>query len=139
MLVAACCACGRIGFDANGLDAPARSYAETVLEDAPLAYYRLDEAGGGIAADSSGHGNDGRLLTTGGTIVFGQSGALTDGTSLAAHFTGQGQAGDLSSAELQPPMTVFPWIGDFTIEGWLRPGLPPGGWRSLFFVAEDWM
>lgn len=55
------------------LDAHAQStYADVVLADSPVAYYRFEETSGTVAADSSGNGNAGEYRNT---PTLGQAGA----------------------------------------------------------------
>jgi hypothetical protein len=52
------------------------SYRSAILASSPVLYYRLDEAGGTSAADSSGHGHNGAYTSA---ATLNQSGATTDG------------------------------------------------------------
>lgn len=56
-------------------------YAARVLRDGPFGYWRLTEASGTVAADSSGNG---RVGTVSGTGTFGSAGALADGSTALA-------------------------------------------------------
>ena len=83
-----------------------------VMADGALAYWRLGETSGTAAVDSIG-GRDGNLV---GGVVFGQPGALADGTS-AMLFNG-------SSAYIQvPSSTALPLAGDLTLEMWVNVSL----------------
>lgn len=53
------------------------NYAEHVLFDTPLAYYKLDERSGTTFTDSSGHNRTASLMGSGSTV--GQAGALSNG------------------------------------------------------------
>lgn len=44
-----------------GLQSLMSSYAEIILADRPLGYWKLDETAGAIARDSSGKGHDGKI------------------------------------------------------------------------------
>lgn len=56
-VVASCLIAATLGL---GFDAQAQSsYAQVVLADNPVAYYRFEETAGTLAADSSGNGNTG--------------------------------------------------------------------------------
>jgi hypothetical protein len=148
-------ACGRFDFGVHadgaldalplaGVDTSiAQAYPTAVLEDHPLAYYRLDEASEMTAAvDVSGHANHGSFdLSAGGTATFATEGALVAGADLdpALRLTGDGNSGGGGVSNLRIPTTVFPWAADFTVEGWLKPRAPaPFGWNSEFFVAEHY-
>jgi hypothetical protein len=70
--------------DAGAPDLAGR-YAATVLADAPLAYYRLDETSGTVAHDASGHQLDG---VYGAAVGRGAAGLLVGDTDGAASFNG---------------------------------------------------
>ena len=61
------------------------SYSAAVLVDAPYAYYRLGEASGTTAADSSGNGRHGTYATT--NITLGATGLLTNGSQQSGHLS----------------------------------------------------
>jgi len=137
--------CGRFGF-APGPDpadtgtSPA-AYAEVVLADRPLAYYRFGEPGGATAFDSSGHGHDAEYRAPrGGTIVWGRPGAVIGDTDTAVEFYGEGNAGNTSGACAFFPIDVNPWAGDFSVEAWLQPsGTSLAGWSHALFLWEDYL
>jgi hypothetical protein len=72
---------GSIGEWASVLTRPAKSeatplsYPDVVGSDNPLAYYRLNEASGTTAADSSGNGH---TATYGGNVTLGEDGLVGD-------------------------------------------------------------
>jgi hypothetical protein len=57
---------------------PPSSYSGTVLADAPVAYYRMNETSGTTAADSSGHGYNG---TYGSSVALGGAGLVPGDTA----------------------------------------------------------
>jgi hypothetical protein len=61
------------------------SYKSAILVDSPQAYYRLGEASGTTANDSSGNGYNGTLS---GTVTLSQAGALEQDTNKAMLFDG---------------------------------------------------
>ena len=61
-----------------GAAAAAPIYADKVLSYAPIAYWKLDEASGSVAADSSGNGFDGTAYG----VTWGESG-IGDGETAA--------------------------------------------------------
>ena len=77
------------GVTIKGPDAASSSagatYSTTILADAPTHYYRLGEASGTSAADSSGNG---RTATYLGGVTLGQGGAIPNNTDTAAFFDG---------------------------------------------------
>lgn len=143
--------CGRFDFGAHldGTPSPAvdtslaQAYPMMILAEHPIAYYRLDEASSAVAAvDVSGHANHGGYIITGGTGSFMTTGALVADADFdpAVSFQGGGNPGDRGSASVVPPETVFPWDGDFSVEGWIQPhSLPPTGWHDSFFVSEVYL
>ncbi len=61
-------------------------YAQTVLADGPIGYWRLDEPlGATVAKDSSGHGNDGTYV---GGVALQAKGAIAGDSDTAATFDG---------------------------------------------------
>src|SRR5687767_8929481 len=69
------------------------SYDSTVLTDAPLAYWKLQELSGTSMEDDSGNGRDGTIFTTSPTPTFGIGGPIeTDALSLGS----QGRHGEIS-------------------------------------------
>lgn len=103
-----------------GGEAGVLSYSATVLADAPIAYWRLDDATTTTAKDSSGNGNDG---TYKGNVTLGVQGAIANDSDTAVQFDG-------SSAEM---VAAVPGTFDFTgnvpysIEVWANPASSPGG------------
>jgi hypothetical protein len=113
------------------------AYADEVLSDSPVAYYRMDEASG-QPQDSSGNGN--HTTVTFGSETYSQSGAITsDPTSTGIQFntvTSNFEAPDHASLD----------VGSvFTVEGWLKlNSLATGLWNAMlikhapsFFFATD--
>ncbi|MDQ6672251.1 MAG: right-handed parallel beta-helix repeat-containing protein [Chloroflexota bacterium] len=88
---------------------PAQSYKRTVLNDQPVAYWRLDEASGTTASDASGHGHNG---TIGSGVDLGETGALSGDPDKAVGFDGQ-----TGSIRTQTSISVGT---DFTIEAWVK-------------------
>jgi hypothetical protein len=110
-------------------DAPAEAkvdagsvYAATVKQDAPLAYWRVDEPSGTVALDHTGHGHDasyvgGVTLRAAGAILNDPDTAITlDGT------TGHVDASDPDAGD------AFAFLGTapMSLEAWVLPtGLTP--------------
>lgn len=97
----------------------ATAYSAAVLADSPVGYWRLGEASGTSAADSSGNANAGTYT---GTVTLGQSGALAmepDGSSnAAALFDGSSGFVDLGLARLIG--TDSSLSGNFSVELWVK-------------------
>jgi hypothetical protein len=134
-------ACGRIGFDPagdSGSRDTAASYVATVLADRPVVYYRLDEPGGVVAADSSGNGFDGTYNRSGsGQITYAQPGALARDPDAAAGMLVTDVPGTTASASVDLPQSAFAVAGDFTIEGWVMPTVPGGDYNDALFGWDD--
>jgi hypothetical protein len=89
------------------------TYAQTVLADSPLAYWRLDEpAGATTALDSSGNGVNGTYV---GTFTHAVAGALVNDPDTAAGFDGATAFVDVGA--------VFPFAGTVpcSLEAWANP------------------
>lgn len=69
-------------------------YADEVLRDAPLVYWRLNDAGPAATLDASGHGHDGVVA---GDVMFQIAGALTADGDGAIRLTGDGSHIELAS------------------------------------------
>lgn len=87
------------------------TYAESVLADAPIGYWRLGETSGTTATDASGNHRD---ATYSGAIGLGRSGSLEQDADTATAFDG-------STARLAIPYT--PPKNNFTIEAWVQTSL----------------
>lgn len=100
---------------AGGSGGAPTTYAEEVLFDEPLAYYRLGDLDS-IAVDSSGHGLDGDFI---GSMDRGVSGALAVDDDGAVEL--QGMDGAPAFVELSYPDFDFGGDTAFTFEAWLKP------------------
>ena len=85
-------------------------YHELVLASAPLAYWRLGESSGSVAADSSGNGKSGAYAS--GTTL-GQAGVIGSSTDTAVAFNGAGSVDIASSG--------FGTVAAFSFEVWCKP------------------
>jgi YD repeat-containing protein len=89
----------------------APAYAETVLLDAPAAYYRLGEpTGAATAADASGNGN---AATYTGASTLGEPGAIANDPNTGVGFNNAGAA----QAPYSPSIDL---AGNHTIECWAK-------------------
>ncbi|MEA2645411.1 MAG: hypothetical protein QOE92_494 [Chloroflexota bacterium] len=92
--------------------ATADSYSATILADGPISYYRLGEASGTSAVDSSPAGNHGLYGTSG--VSLGASGAIIPDSNTALLSAGTGTAMTASAAS-------FPYGGSpRTLETWIK-------------------
>ena len=118
---------GDASVDAPVIDAPMASpYARAVLDDQPLVYYRLDEASGITAHDSSGHGTDATLL---GTVALGASGAILGDPNTALELA------STSAKVVVPNAFDFAGPATYTFELWILPQSTAVG-GSIFEKTE---
>ncbi|MGH9268173.1 MAG: LamG-like jellyroll fold domain-containing protein, partial [Acidimicrobiales bacterium] len=90
-------------------------YKETVLADGPVAYWRLGEASGTTAADSSGNGRTGSYL---GGVTLSTPGAIATDAGTAATFNGTSGYVDVAN---NPALQL---TGPFTLEAWMKTPTP---------------
>ena len=96
------------------------AYRSAVLADQPGVYYRLDEASGTTAADSSGNGHNGTYTTN---ATLGQSGATNDGDTA---ISGSGRLMQYSAGTGLPAGTAT-----FSVEAWFETTATPASpWGS---------
>jgi hypothetical protein len=112
-----------LGPDAGdaGQDAPLPPpslYAQVVLADDPVAYWRLDETSGVTARDFSGHGNDATYI---GGVHAGSAGAITGDPDTAASFdgaTGYLDAGNNFAFAGAQPFSLEAWVRSTSMQGY---------------------
>ena len=97
------------------------SYSASVLADSPLSYWRLGEASGTTAADSSGANRTGSYLNT---PTLGVGGALTGDSNTAGAFNG-------TDEYVQVPFAAALNPASFTVEAWAFVTGGQGTFRSL--------
>jgi Concanavalin A-like lectin/glucanases superfamily len=120
--------------EANGTNVSAKStavsvtvasvnanYTTTVRGDFPFLYWRLNEASGTTAADSSGNGRTGLYQ---GSVVFSQAGAIAGDTNKAVRLAGtsgtDGYVTPQSTTAVTNPVT-------FAVELWFKTASTTGG------------
>lgn len=86
-------------------------YVLAVLQDQPVAYWRLGESSGTRAADASGHGNDATYV---GGVTLGAPGAISGDPDTAASF--DGSSGFVDAAN----RFVFGGDQAFSLEAWVN-------------------
>jgi hypothetical protein len=89
---------------------PDKTYTQLILDDAPVAYWRLDDQSGTVATDSMG-GYDGEYLNG---VSLGSLGALIDDDNTAATFS----SADQQKIDVPHSFDLNPEI--FSIEVWAR-------------------
>jgi hypothetical protein len=96
------------------------TYAQTVLSDTPVSYWRMEETSGTAAADAKGV-NAGTY--TGGPTL-GQDGLIHDGTRAPRFVSGSNKVTVASSASLSPTSAI-------TVEAWVRVEDVPPNYRRM--------
>jgi hypothetical protein len=86
------------------------AYADKVLLDGAIAYWRLGESSGTTAADATGGGRSGTYV---GTVTLGSTGALADDDTAVTFDGSSGLVQIANHATLQ-------LAGDLTIELWVN-------------------
>ncbi len=93
------------------------AYERAVLGSAPVGYWRLGEARGPVARDTSGRGNDGRYL---GRPAFGQPGAIAADPDRAVGLDGPRSRSHVAVPG-HPDFSVATSGRGLTVEVWMRP------------------
>lgn len=93
-----------------GVVGPEATYLATILRDAPVAYWRLDETSGTVAADSVGT-YDGAYVNG---VTLGEPGALANDDNTAARFTQANQT------HIEVPWAAELNTPEFTFECWAK-------------------
>jgi uncharacterized repeat protein (TIGR01451 family) len=89
----------------------AAAYRSEVLSDAPVGYWRLNEASGSTAVDEGGSGNAGTYIS--GSVLGATGPIISDTGNKAVSFGAAGYVNVPDSASLSP-------TGPFTLEAWVR-------------------
>lgn len=100
------------GTAAGGTGGALPSYRQIVMEDAPLAYWRLGEAAGGMAHDEMSQENDGTYRD----VELGVAGAIGDEDTAARFHPESSLLIDDSDRLLE-----FTVSSSYSIEGWFFP------------------
>ena len=103
-------------------------YTTVVLADSPIAYWRLGEASGTTAVDSSGHGRNGAYS---GGVTKGVAGALAYDSNTAARF--DGSIGLVSV----PDDSALRLNGSWSIEFWAKQVSYPHQFAGLIAKGSN--
>ena len=109
-------------------DGARTTYRETVLDDGPVAYWRLGTASDAVAVDESGNGNSGTYV---GNVLPGAPGALVGDADAATEFDGDDDTitmGDRLS---------FEGSAAFTIEAWVRPTAHEANFAGIVSKTDE--
>ncbi len=91
---------------------PISPYAQAVLDDNPIGYWRLGESSGPDALDLSGNGLHG---TYAGGVTLNQTGAILTDSDTSALFDG-----NTGYVDVAPDSRLNKLTNNFTIEAWVR-------------------
>jgi hypothetical protein len=89
-------------------------YAQAVLADRPLLYYRMEEQAGSTAVDSSGNGYHGKLSNV------SHAGGPASWLGSAASFGGAVAPGSIAVPPLVNPATSNSFFSQLTVEAWVK-------------------
>lgn len=120
-------AAGHVSTADSSFTVVAPSYVDSVLAANPVAYWRLGESTGTVAADAaSGHANPASYV---GDVQLGAVGAIRSSTDTAATLGG-------ASSEIDAPGSPALSFGtdSFTLETWVRTTAAPGQQT----IAQQW-
>ncbi|MBV8370322.1 MAG: hypothetical protein JO036_15555 [Candidatus Eremiobacteraeota bacterium] len=98
-------------------------YDTAVLALSPYAYYKLDEASGTVAYDSSGNHRDGTYQGTSGThYLLGQPPVVPGYTrSVQVYAANPGGPKVSLPAPVNLGSSTTAWVSDFTVAAWVKP------------------
>lgn len=104
------------------------NYAQVVLVDAPIRYYRLDESTGTTIYDMGSQRQNGTLH---GGVTLSQTGLLTGDFNTCALFNG-------SSGYISIPTTGLPSSGasPWTLEGWVNVASSPSSFGAVLVLGN---
>ncbi|MGB9180873.1 MAG: LamG-like jellyroll fold domain-containing protein [Pyrinomonadaceae bacterium] len=113
------------------------TYAETILQDKPLGYWRLEESSNAVPVlDSSGNGihlTNSRYTGCCSPPTLGKDGALLNEPSKAFGYSGWGTS--TSTPSYDAPYDRLAFTTPFTVETWFRPDVnrvhDDGYWREV--------
>jgi hypothetical protein len=109
--------------------APGATYAEVILADGPVAYWRLGDADG--TAVEEVNGLDGTYL---GPVTHGVPGAIASDGDAASDFDFDGT--HLQARVQCPPDLDFAGASPFSLEAWVKPRFVDGDHRRIFDKSQ---
>ncbi len=109
----------------TGQDAPGYYASDVLSNDSPYAFYRLNEANGSTAADSSGNGLNGTYAATG--VTLGAHGALQSDSDTSALLDG-------NTGNVNLPSGFSNYANGFSFDVWVYPTANNG---EQFFSLGD--
>ncbi len=109
---------GGAGAGGAGVGGGARTYADLVLEDEPLAYWRLGEAAGPVVADETLN-FEAVAVPQNGAIDWGIPGAIMNDNDTSLRLAGGARI--TLNAAIAPVTLGFLGRDPYTLEGWVQP------------------
>lgn len=109
------------------------TYADEVLSDSPLVYWRLGEASGTTATDSSGNGRDGTYV---GSPTLGATSLITSDADTCVDITSP------TTQHVEIPYGSWMNVTDLTVELWANFDTVTGALRiitSRWNVTSNWL
>lgn len=113
--------------DSCAADACAPTYVQVVLDDQPLAYWRLDDMSGSSAADLSGNNHPGTYV---GNVLYRQMGAIPSDPSSRSVYLNQGGTSSGYVSAAGAPFN-FPGQASFSLEAWIQPVVIDTSYRGV--------
>lgn len=118
------------GFKVFALKKLPGGYSQLVLSHSPASYWRLGEASGSVAADSSGNGRNG---TYSGGMTRAVAGVLASDSDAAV--TLDGSSGRVTASS----DSAFDLSTTFTLEAWVKPtNVAAAGGAQVFVNRAGW-
>jgi hypothetical protein len=108
-------------------DGCAPSYVQVVLDDQPLAYWRLGDMSGSNAADTSGHNHQGTYV---GNVLYQQMGAIPSDPSSRSVYLNEGSTSNGYVSAAGAPFN-FPGQASFSLEAWVQPTVIDTSYRGV--------
>jgi len=118
------------------LAAPAQTYSNTIAADAPVAWWRLDDAPGSSSVTDVYGNNSGFSYSQNNDVVFGVEGAVLGDTNPAARFTGYSAGSRANLAKIEVPFNPTLNNNSFTVELWALVAGGAGTTRSPLTSRE---
>src|SRR4030095_14643682 len=118
-------ATAQLTVQARPVTVPITDYAQTVLADNPVAYWRLDEDGAnGVATDAVGR-FDGAYTPGAGTFTYQVPGGAPGSTNTALRLS------DGATVQIPYALELNPVSGPWSIEAWINPAIQPADFATV--------
>lgn len=115
-----------VDFEVYGID-----YIDEVLNDSPIAYWRLGESSGTTAVDETGNGHDG---TYNGSPTLGEPGLIASDSDTAVGFD---ELDDYIEVSSDPALEFG--TSDFTLEAWVQYDATTTSHQVIYSHRQDYV